>query len=143
VNGILDLVPFASTVPGLGGMNLLKRLTYGTEVIAVARWLGLRPLLKKWHFWWARPRDGVIRIEVNGVDARFYVRTPGELRNLDPVGGARAEFPILGKLPSSARAEFLATSGAMLDPMQFSPQRNWASRVASWRLSPTVRRSLT
>jgi FkbM family methyltransferase len=91
-------------------MNYLKRLTYRTEVTTVARWLGLRPLLKNWYFWWARPSDGIVRIEVNGVEARFYVRTPGELRNLDPVGGAQAEFPILEKLLS-----LLSTGGVFCD----------------------------
>ena len=32
-----DPVPFASLLGGLAGMNFLKRLTYRTEVITVAR----------------------------------------------------------------------------------------------------------
>lgn len=91
-------------------MNLLKRLTYRTEVITLVRRLRLRSLLKKWYFWWARPSDGVVRIEVTGVEARFYVRTPGEMRNLDPAGGAQAEFPILGKVLS-----FLSAGGVFCD----------------------------
>ena len=91
-------------------MNFLKRLTYRTEVITAVRWLGLRPLFKKWYFWWARPRDGVVRIEANGVEARFYVRTPGEMRNLDPAGGAQAEYPVLEKVLS-----FLSAGGVFCD----------------------------
>lgn len=91
-------------------MNYLKRLTYRPEVIKVARRLGLRSALKKWYFWWARPSDGVVRIEANGVEARFYVRTPGEMRNLDPAGGAQAEFPVLEKILS-----FLGTGGVFCD----------------------------
>ena len=38
-------------------MTLFKRLTYRTEVISVAGWLGLRPLLKRWYLRGARPRS--------------------------------------------------------------------------------------
>jgi FkbM family methyltransferase len=91
-------------------MNFIKRLTYKPEVLAVARRLGLHPILRKIYFWWARPSDGLVRVEVNGVQARFYVRTPGELRNLDPVGHAQAEYPVVEKVLS-----FLGTGGVFCD----------------------------
>jgi hypothetical protein len=72
-------------------MNFLKRLTYRTEVITVARWLGLRPLLRKLYFRWARPKNAILAVELAGVQARFFVRTPEELRILESAGGAGGE----------------------------------------------------
>jgi hypothetical protein len=64
-------------------VRLLKPLTYRPEFIAVASWLGLRGTLRRAYYWWARPPDGILRLEVGGISAQFYARTPGELRNLD------------------------------------------------------------
>jgi len=39
-------------------MEFRRRLTYRREVIAGARSLGLRSILRKWYYWWARlPAD--------------------------------------------------------------------------------------
>jgi hypothetical protein len=39
-------------------MEFLRRLTYRREVITAARLLGLRSILRKWHYWWVRlPAD--------------------------------------------------------------------------------------
>ena len=79
-------------------MNFLKKLTYRTEVITVARWLGLRPILRKAYFWWARPKDGILAVELAGVKARFYVRTPDELRILESGGGAGGEQKVVAEV---------------------------------------------
>lgn len=79
-------------------MNILKRLTYRTEIITLARWLGLRPLLRKLYFWWARPKDGILPVELAGIKARFYVRTPDELRILESAGGAGGEGQVVAQV---------------------------------------------
>jgi len=76
-------------------MNLLKRLTYRHEVITLARWLGLRPLLRKGYYWWARPHNGILRLQIAGVPLQFRVHTPEELRVLESEGGAGGEGRIL------------------------------------------------
>jgi FkbM family methyltransferase len=78
----------------------LKRMTYNATLIALVSRLGLRPALRKCYYLVARPRDGRIRVEVNGVSALFYVRTPAELRNLDPAGGGQEECRLLSTLMS-------------------------------------------
>jgi FkbM family methyltransferase len=84
-------------------MELLKRLTYRREVIAAARSLGLRSILRKWYYWWARPRNGIVRLELAGTGARFYVHTPEELRLLESAGGAGGEQRVLELLVSSLK----------------------------------------
>lgn len=69
-------------------MNFLRRLTYRTEPILLARWLGLPSTLRKLYFWWARPKDGILPVELAGIQGCFFVRTPEELRILESAGGA-------------------------------------------------------
>lgn len=81
----------------------LKQLTYRPEVIALARKLHLRSILRKWYYWWARPRDGIMRVELAGTSAQFYVRTPEELRLLESAGGAGGEQRVLERLVASLK----------------------------------------
>jgi FkbM family methyltransferase len=91
-------------------MNFLKRLTYRTEVITVARWLGVRPILRKLYFWWARPKNGILPVELAGVKARFYVQTPEELRILESTGGAGGEGQVVAQV-----LEFLKPGDMVFD----------------------------
>lgn len=84
-------------------MKSLKRWTYRPEVKAIARIFGLRTWLRRCYFRWARPADGIVRFSAGGVPANFYVRTPGEMRNLDPAGGGQQEDRILQLLIGEAR----------------------------------------
>ena len=81
-------------------MNPLKRLTYRPEVIKVARWLGLRRLLRKGYYWWARPRQGILGLRIAGIPLQFRVHTSEELRVLESVGGAGGEERVLELLVS-------------------------------------------
>jgi len=81
-------------------MNFLRRLTYRTEPIILARWLGLRSTLRKLYFWWARPKDGILPLELAGVQGRFFVRTPEELRILESAGGAGGEQQVVTQVMS-------------------------------------------
>lgn len=66
-------------------MNLVRRLTYRSELTGVARALGLRQVLRKLYYHWAAP-GGILRLEVKRISAQFYVCTPDELRALDGAG---------------------------------------------------------
>jgi FkbM family methyltransferase len=85
----------------ISGADFLKRLTYRPEVKALARALGLRKTLRNWYYRCARPWNGIVEYRIHGLTARFHVRTPGELRNLDPAGRAQQEQKILELLMAS------------------------------------------
>ena len=76
----------------------------------MARWLGVRPLLRKLYFWWARPKNGILPVELAGVKARFYVRTPDELRILESAGGAGGEGQVVAQV-----LEFLKPGDVVYD----------------------------
>jgi len=84
-------------------MRLLKRLTYTRQAIGAARSLGLRSILRKRYYWWARPRDGIVLVKLAGTSAQFYVRAPEELRLLESAGGAGGEQRVLELLISSLK----------------------------------------
>jgi hypothetical protein len=83
--------------------DLVKRLSYRDSVRRAVRSFHLTAVLRKAYYAWTRPRNGVLQVEVAGISARFYVRTPGELRVLDPAGAAQGEQQILELLSSSFR----------------------------------------
>jgi len=85
------------------GADFLKRLTYRPEVKALAKALGLRKTLRDLYFRYARPSSGIVQHQVRGATGRFHVRTPGELRNLDPAGRAQQEERILELLVDNVR----------------------------------------
>lgn len=66
----------------------------------MARWLGLRSLLRKGYYWWARPTDGILKLSIAGVPVQFAVHTPEELRVLESAGGAGGEERVLELLVS-------------------------------------------
>ena len=83
--------------------DFLKRVTYRPEVKALARALGLRKTFRNWYYRCARPSNGIVEHRIHGLTARFHVRTPGELRNLDPAGRAQQEQKILELLMASVQ----------------------------------------
>lgn len=83
--------------------SFLRRLTYSSELKTLARVLRLRSILRNQYFLWSRPADGILTIDVGSIAGRFQVRTPGELRNLDPAGGAQHELPLLERLIEEMR----------------------------------------
>ena len=76
-------------------MNLLQRVSYNPLVTRVARTLRLRRILRRWYFRCARPPDGILRIELGGINAQFKVRTPEELRILGRAQPGHRERRIL------------------------------------------------
>jgi FkbM family methyltransferase len=72
-------------------------------VIVGARLLRLRSTLRKWYYWWARPRGGIVVVKLAGTSAQFYVRTPEELRLLESAGGAGGEQRVWELLASSLK----------------------------------------
>jgi len=94
-------VPLLAEVCEAKMNTLLRRLAYRPEVKTLARALGLRRILRKWYYRWARPPNGIVNVRAAGMNAQFHVRTPGELRNLDPAGGTQQEQKILELLIST------------------------------------------
>ena len=83
--------------------TFLRRMTYRPELKMLARVFGLRNILRDQYFRWTRPADGVLTFGVGRVAGRFHVGTPGELRNLDPAGGAQNERHLLEQLIAEMR----------------------------------------
>src|SRR5579872_4270895 len=61
-------------------LSILKTLTYNPLVIRSVRALGLRTMLRKAFFVWARPRSGVMTVKLGEYECSFHVRTPEQLR---------------------------------------------------------------
>jgi len=78
-------------------------LTYRPEVSRLVWRLHLAGILRKFYYWLTRPPGDVIRVEVGGLAANFYVRTPWELHSLESVGGLGHEQHILELLMSKVR----------------------------------------
>jgi hypothetical protein len=81
----------------------LRRLTYRPEGKTLARLFGLRTAFRNLYYRLARPKNGVVTIEVGRLSAQFVVHTPSELRNLDPAGQIQNEEYLLQLLISAAR----------------------------------------
>jgi FkbM family methyltransferase len=64
----------------------------------MARFLGVNDVLRNVYFHFAFPRGGVLSVKVFPASARFYVRTPLQLRCLEPdgeMGGERRTLELL------------------------------------------------
>jgi FkbM family methyltransferase len=85
-------------------MNSLRQITYRPSVIKLARWLGLRAILRRGYYWWARPSDGILKLQIAGVAVQFHVHNAEELRVLESEGGAGGERQVLELLVRFLRA---------------------------------------
>lgn len=90
--------------------NSLKGVTYRPEVLRPIQKLGLSSVLRRAYFQFAKPGNGILETEIAGVPARFYARTPEELRILESEGGAGGEQRV-----QSAMAGFLKVGDAAMD----------------------------
>lgn len=81
----------------------LRSLTYRNSVRWAVRRFRLQRFLRRQYYVWARPGDGIVHWQVGGINARFHVRTPGELRVLDPAGQAQDERHLLESLIAMLR----------------------------------------
>jgi FkbM family methyltransferase len=64
-------------------MNALRRLTYRSDLLALARFLHLTPLLRKCYYRWTTSWHKTFHSRICGTDVRFYAHTPKELRGIE------------------------------------------------------------
>jgi len=64
-------------------MNILRRLTYRSGLLRLARSLHFTASLRKLYYRWAVSSEGVFRTRVNEIDIRLYAHTPEELRGVE------------------------------------------------------------
>ncbi|XOB41510.1 MAG: FkbM family methyltransferase [Candidatus Nealsonbacteria bacterium] len=76
-------------------MKIIKRLTYSRKFRRLARFLHLSNILRKLYYYFLHPPDGILTLEVSGITAQFYIRTPGELRVLESMGGEQHILKLL------------------------------------------------
>jgi len=62
---------------------MLRRLSYRSSLLTLARSLHFTESLRKWYYRWAVSSEGVFRTRVNGIAVRLYAHTPEELRGVE------------------------------------------------------------
>ncbi|MGA3168256.1 MAG: FkbM family methyltransferase [Terriglobia bacterium] len=63
--------------------GIIRRLTYNPWFIRAVRTLGLRAPARRIYHYLASSRQGVLELERGGVSARFFTRTPEQLRAIE------------------------------------------------------------
>lgn len=84
-------------------INFLKKISYHPLISRFIWRLGLANSLRKIYYLLNRPSKSRISIELCGISADFYVRTPWELRCLEPAGNLGHELHILELLINKVR----------------------------------------
>ncbi len=64
-------------------MNGLRRLSYRSSLLTLARSLHLTEALRKCYYRWSVSAEGIFRTGVNGIAVRLYAHTPEELRGIE------------------------------------------------------------
>jgi FkbM family methyltransferase len=63
--------------------NFLKKISYNPFIIRLIRFFHLQRIFRKWYWKIIRPKDGIFRIQIDKINAQFYVLTPEQLRSLE------------------------------------------------------------
>ena len=84
-------------------IDSIKMLTYRPALSRLVWRFHLAGILRTIYYWLNRPRGNIVHTEIGGIAASFYVRTPWELRSLDPAGEMGREQHVLERLASLVR----------------------------------------
>ena len=84
-------------------MNLpdwFRRLTYQPFLVKIVQFLHIRSLMRRFYYLLARPDEKIKQVSFNGIEAKFYVNTPLELRLVETpfTDGLGDEKKMLGEL---------------------------------------------
>ena len=79
-------------------MNFLRNLSYNPTLRSMARALRLNNLFREYYFKFAKPKDGILSLNVGNHTADFKIHDAGELRILESVGGGKGELEIFNSL---------------------------------------------
>lgn len=80
-------------------LKALRRLTYRSGLLKLARILGVSRFLREWYYRVAVSRDCVLQVRMHSVEAKFSVRSASESRRLE--GGVPREDDFLRALMST------------------------------------------
>ncbi len=83
--------------------ELIKKLSYSALVIRTIRFLGLKPLLRKWYYFILGPKAGFLAITVAGIPGKYHVADADELRLVESVTGQWGEGKVLSALLALVR----------------------------------------
>jgi FkbM family methyltransferase len=64
-------------------MNILKKISYNPFVIRLVKFLHLRPIFRKIYFYFLKPKDNIFKIQIDRINAQFYVLKPEQLRSIE------------------------------------------------------------
>jgi FkbM family methyltransferase len=84
--------------------SIIKRISYNPIVIKIVKALHLRGILRKVYYRLAGPKGNILDIEIGGINVKFFVRNPDELRLAESVSGTWGEQKILMALASHLKA---------------------------------------
>jgi len=84
-------------------LDSFKRLSYRPELLRPVQKLGLSSALRRAYFHFAKPANGILETQIAGNPARFFIRTPEELRILESAGGAGGEQRVMELLKDFLR----------------------------------------
>lgn len=64
-------------------INFLKKISYHSFIIQTIRFFHLQPILRRWYYQLVRPPDGIFKIEIGEINAKFHITSPEELRSVE------------------------------------------------------------
>ena len=96
-----NIVGFARS---LDFRRAFKSIGYFRPLIQLARILGVSGLMRRIYYSLARPKEGILPMSIDGIESRFRVHTPEELRVLESMSGGeqRVMSDVLTRLPRGA-----------------------------------------
>ena len=74
-------------------MNWIRNFSYNNSIRRIAQIFRINNLLKRVYFFFFKPREGKLTLEIDGIRAHFFSNTPEQLRYWDVF--SQKEFPIL------------------------------------------------
>lgn len=80
--------------------NIIKRISYNPVVIKIVKALHLRGILRKVYYRLIGPKGNILDVNIKGMNVKFFVRNPDELRLAESVSGTWGEQKILMALAS-------------------------------------------
>ena len=78
-------------------MNVIKKISYHTVIVGAVRFLHIQKILKYAYYYFNRPKDGLVPLEISDIKISLYIDKPAELRCLESIGKAEGEKKLLEK----------------------------------------------
>jgi len=74
---------------------MLKKISYNPIIVKLVSFFHLRTLARKLYFYFSHPQNNILDVLVVGLNVKFYVRTPDDLRLVESVTGDAGEKKVI------------------------------------------------